>query len=53
MNNHFSASSNAGRILSWLARHWKRLLGAILVVAAIALGVHEVYVYCSVWSTTR
>ena len=45
MNNHFSASSNAGRILSWLARHWKRLLAAIVILAAIAFAGHEFYLF--------
>lgn len=45
MNNHFSASSNAGRILSWLTRHWKRLLAAIVILAAIAFAGHEFYLF--------
>ena len=45
MNNHFSASSNAGRIFPWLTRHWKRLLAAIVILSAIAFAGHKLYLF--------
>ena len=45
MNNHFSASSNAGRIFPWLTRHWKRLLAAIVILSAIVFAGHKLYLF--------